>query len=128
MHSCTAAYDLLESRWEAWKAGEGARYLDALEANSFNQQYKIMQDAYQEWRAWEFRQDPYISSAVEIQECAVGVPVMQALESGAGITAMRKHEACRLGGCKIKSCVKVKTHCTMGRPSGEVTFECFDRS
>merc|ERR1712129_28066 len=72
--------------------------------------------------------DAYIADAIEVKECAVGIAAMGALEGGGGLLAGHKDNACRLGGCNIGECVKVKTQCKMGRPSGEVTFECFGRS
>jgi hypothetical protein len=128
LFSCTAAHDNMRQKWEAWKKVQGKRLLEAMEVETFNRQYQVMQDAYQEWKNWEEGQDEYISEVVEVAECSLGKPVMRGLESGGRLKATGKHAWCRLGGCEIHQCVKATTGCKMGEMTSERSFECFERS
>jgi len=130
--SCTSAYDQMHARWEQWKDTVGARFRRDLEAEAYNQQFAVMQQAYKEWKEWEVAQSVYIAEKVEIQECAMNVTSGEAITGvGALLSGFaaegHRSDDCRLAGCELSQCVVKKSSCLLGQPTGDVEYECADR-
>jgi len=124
--SCTAAYDRLASKWAAWQKSTGEEVFARMEDKAYQAQFDIMQDTWQQWKAWEEEQSIYLGEKVEVSECVSSPNEIRIVTSGFTAIGARSDD-CRMAGCDSAQCVVKRTKCSLGESLNEVSYECQDR-
>jgi len=131
--SCVAPYSAMAGKWQRWQGHEGVALRKKMESNSYDKQFEIMQEAWQQWKTWETGMSIYSASKITVEECArtvngTGMAAQDPALLTSGFRAYgHKSVDCSLAQCDIDQCVKKTTKCSLGESLDEVEYDCIDR-